>query len=131
MTAVDTNIVVRFMTRDDPEQAAAAKSIFAEKDIWISKTVILEVCWVLTSVYGFDEISVGIAFRKLFGFHNIQAEDALNVASALALVAEGIGFADAMHLASRPAGSAFVSFDKKFILRAKRARVANISLVEI
>ena len=39
MTAVDTNVVVRLLTGDDPRQALAAKSLFAAGPIWIAKTV--------------------------------------------------------------------------------------------
>jgi hypothetical protein len=58
-------------------------------------------------------------------------EDEASVAAALALTAHGIELADAMHLVSRPPGAAFVSFDKSFVQRARRAAVADISGVPI
>ena len=51
MTAVDTNVVIRLLTADDPKQAAAATSLFAAGPIWIAKTVLLETGWVLQSGY--------------------------------------------------------------------------------
>jgi hypothetical protein len=57
----------------------------------------------------------------------VQAEDEPAVAAALALTARGIQFADALHLASRPPGASFVTFDKAFVRRAKRAAVSDIS----
>jgi predicted nucleic-acid-binding protein len=58
MVAVDTNILVRLLTGDDPKQAAAARSLFASEQIWIAKTVLLETGWVLRSLYGFEESAI-------------------------------------------------------------------------
>jgi predicted nucleic-acid-binding protein len=127
MTAVDTNVVVRLLTGDDVQQAAAAKSLVAEQPIWIAKTVLLETGWVLRSAYGFSEVAVRDAFGKLLGLKNVHAEDQPAVAAALALTVHGLEFADALHLSSRPPGAAFVSFDEDFIRAAKRAGASNIS----
>jgi predicted nucleic-acid-binding protein len=43
MIAVDTNVLVRLLTGDDPKQTAAARSLFAAEPVWIAKTVLLEV----------------------------------------------------------------------------------------
>ena len=59
----------------------------------------------------------------------MQAEDEAAVAAALALTSHGIEFADALHLASRPPGASFVTFDKVFVRRAKRAAVSDISSI--
>lgn len=127
MTAVDTNVIVRLLTGDDVEQAAAAKALLASEPIWIAKTVLLETGWVLRSVYGFSEEAICDAFRKLLGVKNVHAEDETGVAAALALAAHGIEFADALHLSSRPSGAVFVSFDRSFVRSAKRAGVSGIS----
>jgi predicted nucleic-acid-binding protein len=55
VTAVDTNVLVRLLTWDDPQQGTAAKSLFAAGPIWIAKTVLLETGWVLRSLYGFED----------------------------------------------------------------------------
>jgi predicted nucleic-acid-binding protein len=127
MTAVDTNVLVRLLTGDDPKQAAAARSLFESEQIWIAKTVLLETGWVLRSLYGFEERAIRDAFTKLLGLKQVSTEDKSAVAAALALTANGIEFADAMHLTGRPPGAAFVSFDRTFVQRAKRAGVAEIS----
>jgi predicted nucleic-acid-binding protein len=115
------------LTKDDPKQAAAARSVFAAGPIWIAKTVLLETGWVLRSYYGFDETAIRDAFTSLLGLENVHAEDAPSVAAAIALTAHGMEFADAMHLSSRPAGTVFVSFDRSFVRRAKRAGAPGIS----
>ncbi len=129
MVAVDTNVLVRLLTGDEPDQAAAAQSLFASAPIWIGKTVLLETAWVLRSLYGYDESEIRAAITKLLGLKNVQVEDESSIAAALALTARGIEFADAMHLSSRPPDARFASFDRSFVQRAKRAGVVNISLV--
>jgi predicted nucleic-acid-binding protein len=127
MTAVDTNVLVRLLTGDEPKQADAARALFAAGPIWIAKTVLLETNWVLHSLYGFDEDAIREAFTKLLGLKNVHTEDEPSVAAALALTARGIEFADALHLSSRPPGATFVSFDQSFVRRAKRAGASGIS----
>jgi predicted nucleic-acid-binding protein len=127
MTAVDTNVLLRLLTGDDPKQAAAARALFASGPIWIAKTVLLETGWVLRSLYGFEESAIHDAFTKLLGLKNVHAEDDSSVAAALALTQQGIELADAMHLSSRPPGAVFVSFDKSFVQRARRAGASAVS----
>lgn len=130
MTAVDTNVLVRLLTGDDPKQAAAARVLFASEPIWIAKTVLLETGWVLRSLYGYEESAIHDAFTKLLGLKNVQIEDEPSIAAALALTVHGIELADALHLSSRPPGAVFVSFDQPFVRRATRAGVAEVSGVQ-
>jgi predicted nucleic-acid-binding protein len=127
MIAVDTNVVVRLLTGDDPRQAAAAKSLFASGPIWIARTVLLETGWVLHRLYGFDESAIRDAFAKLLGLKNVHTEDKASMAAALATTAHGIELADAIHLSSRPPGAIFVSFDRSFIRRATRAGSTGVA----
>ena len=129
MTAVDTNVVVRLLTGDDPEQATAARSLFAADFIWITRTVILETAWVLGSAYGFEDSAIREALTRLLGLANVQTEDIASVTVALNLNAQGLDFADALHLTSRPRGADFVSFDRAFVRRAKRAGAKAVSVV--
>lgn len=127
MVAVDTNVLVRLLTGDDPKRAKAARSLFASEPIWIAKTALLESVWVLRSVYGLEDRAIRDAFTELLGLAEVHAEDESSVATALALTARGIELADAMHLSSRPPGGAFVSFDRSFVRRAKRAGVVDVT----
>jgi predicted nucleic-acid-binding protein len=129
MTAVDTNVLVRLLTGDDHKQEAAAHSLFAAGPIWIAKTVLLETGWVLGSLYRFEKSAIREAFTKLLGLKNVHMEDESSVAAALALTARGIELADALHMSSRPPGAVFVSFDKSFVRRAKRAGVSEVSVI--
>ena len=127
MIAVDTNVVVRLLTEDDPTQTAAVRSLFAAGPIWIAKTVLLETAWVLRSFYGFDESAIREAFTKLLGLENVHSEDKPSMVVALALTIHGVELADAIHLSSRSPGAVFVSFDRSFVRRANRAGATDVS----
>jgi predicted nucleic-acid-binding protein len=131
MVAVDTNVLVRFLTGDEPRQAAASRSLFANEPIWIAKTVLLETGWVLRNLYQFEETAIHDAFTKLLGLKNVHVEDESSVVAALALMAHGIDLADALHLCSRPPEAVFVSFDKSFLQRARRAKVPAVSRMAV
>jgi predicted nucleic-acid-binding protein len=119
------------LTQDDPQQAAAARALFAAGPIWIAKTVLLETGWVLRSLYGFDESAIRDAFTKLLGLKNVHTEDKASMAAARSLTVHGIELADAMHWSSRPAGAVFVSFDRSFVRRARRAGATGVSGIPV
>jgi len=125
--SVDTNVVVRLLTGDDPAQTAAAAELFKSNRIWIGKTVILETEWVLRKGYGFDATAICNGFVRLMSLQGVDFEDPESVALAMDLMLKGVDFADALHLVSRPAGAQFVTFDRTFVRRAKRAGVSRIS----
>jgi len=126
MTAVDTNVLVRLLTGDDPQQALAARTLFASGPIWIAKTVLLETGWVLSSVYGFEGAAITAGFTKLLGLRRVTVEDAPAVAAALKLTGHGIELADALHLCGRPSSARFASFDRALVQRAKRSGVSGL-----
>lgn len=127
MIAVDTNVIVRLLTADDATQTREAQLLFAAESIWIAKTVLLETAWVLRSFYKFEHAAILNGFTRLLGLENVQTEDEPSVAAALALAAHGIDFADALHVSSRPAGAALVSFDRSLVRRAQRAGAAEVT----
>jgi hypothetical protein len=89
--------------------------------------VLLEAGWVLRSLYGFEEGAIRDAFTKLLGLNNVHTEDKASIAAALALTVHGIELADAIHYAGRPPGAIFVSFDRSFVRRARRAGATEVS----
>jgi predicted nucleic-acid-binding protein len=117
--AVDTNILVRFLTADDPKQARAARQVIEAGDVFIGTTVILETDWVLLAGYGFASTAIAGALRGLGGFAGISVEEPVQTAQALEWMTAGMDFADALHLARSSHCSAFVTFDKKFATRCK------------
>ena len=127
MTAVDTNVLVRFLVSDDRAQFEAAQAAFAVGPVWIAKTVLLETAWVLGSAHGFSEANVRDIFTKLLDTANIVVENSSDVSEALALATVGLEFADAIHLTSRPPGATFLSFDKALVRRAQKAGVPSVA----
>lgn len=64
MRAVDTNILVRLLTRDDPKQVAAAEA-FVEQGAWVSLPVLTETSWVLSAAYGRSPSEIAAAIERL------------------------------------------------------------------
>ena len=120
MIAIDTNVVVRLLTNDDPAQAARAADLLACERVLVPKTVLLETEWVLRYSYELPQPVVLAAFRKLLGLPQVAAEDATAIARALELYEGGMDFADALHLASARDATAFATFDTRLATRAGR-----------
>ena len=119
MRAVDTNILVRFLTADDAEQAQAARRVIEAGGISIGTTVILETEWVLRAGSGFSPAVTAQGLRGLGGLPGISVEEPAETAQALDWMIAGMDFADALHLARSSHCSAFVTFDKKLATRSK------------
>jgi predicted nucleic-acid-binding protein len=117
--AVDTNIVIRFLTGDEPAQARRARQLFDRDTVFLAKTVLLETEWVLRFSYGFPSDRILAALMGLVSLPNVQVEDAVAVADALQWCARGIDLADALHCASARDANEFVSFDRKLVRRAR------------
>lgn len=118
MTGVDTNILVRLLTGDDPAQSARAQAVFRKPSLFIPETVMLETEWVLRYSYEFEPSAICAAFVKLCGLPNVTLANPHRMLTALQWYADGMDFADALHLAQSQACTAFVSFDRKFIQKA-------------
>lgn len=115
MRAVDTNVVIRYLTGDDQVQAVKAKAVFDGGDIFISTTVLLETEWVLRSSYGFTANEVSTALRALAGLPDIRIESPSVLHEALDRVDDGMDFADALHLGAASQCEAFLTFDQRLI----------------
>lgn len=113
MIALDTNVLVRVITRDDPKQARTGAALMRANPLWLSKSVLLETGWVLRYTYGFDAGSIHHALGTLVGLANLQVEDASAVERALGWQAAGLDLADALHLASGGGAERFATFDRK------------------
>lgn len=125
MIALDTNVLVRYFTGDDPAQAKAALALLEhEASLFIPKTVLLETEWVLRGGYERDRRDIVKAFALLFDLANVSIEDEDRCRDALGLYAKGIDFADALHLASSGDCDRLLTFDKRFVSKAKAIDVA-------
>ena len=82
MRAVDTNVLVRLVTRDDETQVASAEA-FVEKGAWISHLVLAEMTWVLSAAYDLEHGAIATAVDMLLNHRNLTLQDADVVAAAL------------------------------------------------
>jgi predicted nucleic-acid-binding protein len=110
--AVDTNVVVRFLARDDPTQSPRAKALMETGSVFVLRTVVLETEWVLRTTYIFDRAAIADGITKLLGLPGVEVEEAAMVARALDWYGNGLDFADALHLASSGRAQAFATFDR-------------------
>lgn len=118
MLAIDTNVIVRLLANDDPDQAVKAKSLIANADVFVATTVLLETEWVLRGAYRVAKSDILAALRAFAGISTVRLEDPVRVEAALTLAAGGMDFADALHLAGAEGCEAFITFDQKMIKSA-------------
>jgi predicted nucleic-acid-binding protein len=99
MRAVDTNVLVRLITRDDGRQVASADR-FVEKGAWISHLALAETTWVLASVYERSAAEVATAVELLLDHRELTLQEPEVVAAALAMFRErpAVGFSDCLLL---------------------------------
>jgi predicted nucleic-acid-binding protein len=120
--AVDTNILARFYLRDDAAQARVAASVLSAGDVFVPKTVILELEWVLRYVADQPEDKVIDCLAHLIA--GITVEDRDEIEAALGHCRNGIDFADALHLAASNACTELLTFDDRGYARlARRLRL--------
>lgn len=82
MLAVDTNVLVRLLVRDEPAQVRAAET-FISKGAWVSLFVLAETVWVLDSVYELTRTHIAKAVEMLLHHSELSLQDADVVTAAL------------------------------------------------
>jgi predicted nucleic-acid-binding protein len=99
MRAVDTNLLVRLVVRDDVEQVAVAED-FVARGGWVSHLALAEATWVLSAVYERDAASIAAAIERLSNHKTLTIQDADVVSAALDHFRKrpALGFSDCMLL---------------------------------
>lgn len=128
MISIDTNIIVRFLTKDDKRQFKKAQQVFRQHSVFISETVILESEWVLRYAYEFSAKDIADAFEKLFGLPNIKLDHPVKISQTIGWHRQGLDFADALHLANSQQYEKFITFDSKLVNKAKSLAVCHVAL---
>jgi predicted nucleic-acid-binding protein len=82
MLAVDTNVLVRLLTRDDADQVSAAEA-FVSRGAWVSHLVLAETFWLLDSVYDLTRAQIATAIEMLLNHRELSLQDADVVTAAL------------------------------------------------
>src|SRR5208282_3984987 len=83
MLAIDTNLIVRYLTADHPEQSRKARALIDSEDVFVCTTVLLETEWVLRGVYGLTRVQVARALGAFAALARVMLEDAALTARAL------------------------------------------------
>ena len=119
MIGLDTNIVLRYLVKDDPEQAGLAKglmeSLTADNPGWISLVVLAEIVWSLKRTYKLEKDQIAAIIDKFLESRQLVIEQSELVDTSLALYRNNrAGFADCLLCVAAPSAgcSSVVTFDK-------------------
>ena len=132
MIALDTNVLIRYLTRDNPEQAEAARALLQGLTTdngpgFICREVVIEVVWVLERSYRFTRERIANIVVELVATDTLVIEDDNDVAQAATAYRQGSAdFSDLMILAAanRVGAQPLYTFDRRF------ARLDGTELVE-
>ena len=123
MTALDTNVLVRYLTQDDDPQFQKVLQILNRKRaiFYVCDLVLAETDWVLRSLYDWSSQEVADAFARLTTIHNLSFENEARLRSSLKALREGADLADELIIRScRDHGAkTFATFDKAIVKRHK------------
>ncbi len=120
MLAIDTNVIVRYLIGDHPEQTRKARALIDDAPVFVSRTVLLETEWVLRSAYDQPADAVAQALRSFAGLPTVTIETPERVALALTHAECGMDFADALHLVAAGECDGFATFDSGLVKAARR-----------
>lgn len=118
--AVDTNVLLRMLLRDESAQSRHAVELARTARPFVTMTVLLETEWVLRSVARLPRKKINEHFQSLLETYEIDVERQDDVADALTAHRHGMDLADAMHLfGSTSQTDAFATFDKALVKIAR------------
>ncbi|MFQ6537849.1 MULTISPECIES: type II toxin-antitoxin system VapC family toxin [Aphanothece] len=131
MIGLDTNVLARYFVEEAQADAAtqrqreaARQLIESGQKLFLPKSVALELEWLLRGYYGFPVQQVLQVFEQLLHHADLQIEDRPALEQAVAGLASGLDFADALHHASCRGCEAIASFDDRGF--ARRIRQLNL-----
>jgi predicted nucleic-acid-binding protein len=127
MIGIDTNVLARYYVASpdaasQQQSALARKLIESGKALFVSKSVVLELEWVLRGYYKSPVVDVLNVLQHLLAVPNMEFEDRIAIQLAVAALAEGFDFADALHHASCRQCASFATFDDRKFARRASAR---------
>lgn len=120
MPALDTNILVRYLVADDKKQFISAQTLIESSDnedgLFLSLSVVVELEWVLRSLYKFDKPTLITIFNQLLDTRELvfQDEDVLEIALNL-FTENNADFSDCLHIATAYVYdyAPLITFDRK------------------
>jgi predicted nucleic-acid-binding protein len=129
MKAVDTNILVRFLTVDDDMQAALATACIGG-GVFVTHGVLMETEWVLRSGYDWTADRINGELTDLLAMECVEVDRIDALQWALDRHADGADWADMLHLIAAGGHDAFVTFEKNLPKRAGSESPVPIELLK-
>lgn len=128
MIGLDTNVLVRYLTRDDEPQYRATLKLLSRKGaaFFVPDLVLVEADWVLTSLYGWTRDEIADSFARLLQIHNLQFEDEDRIRQSLGAVRRGADLSDELLVANchEHGCREFATFDTAIIKRHPKFAVS-------
>jgi predicted nucleic-acid-binding protein len=112
MKAVDTNVILRFLTVDDSRQSHAATEQI-RSGVFVPHSVLMEAEWVLRSGYGWSPERINGELSDLVAMQCVEVDQIDAIHWALDRHRRGADWADMLHLIAAGGHSAFSTFDRK------------------
>ena len=124
MIAIDTNIILRFLTRQPKAQFEAARDLFRKGGLFVSIPVVMEAYFTLTgSVLAFSDDHALDALDAVLQLPGVAVQHAEGVFAAIAYARQGLPFKDACVLAFSADAERLLTFDKPFVRRAAKLKL--------
>lgn len=124
MISIDTNIVLRYLLKDDPVLSPQALELIVSNDCFITRAALTEVVYTLESYYRSARTDISRALGALFNLQRVSIEDRAVTERALNWYNGGMDFGDAMIAAASHGAARIVTFDRDFSRLARKLRTA-------
>jgi predicted nucleic-acid-binding protein len=124
MIGIDTNLVLRYLLKDDPALSPRALEIIAGHDCFVSRAALTEVVYTLESYYRSSRADIGRGLDALLRVQRVTVEDRAVTERALSWYKAGMDFGDAMIAASSHGSASVATFDRDFARLARKLRTA-------
>ena len=124
MISIDTNILLRYLLKDDPALSPRALEIIAANDCFVSRAALTEVVYTLESYYRNSRAEIGRALDALLSLQRVSIEDGAVTERAVSWYKGGMDFGDAMIAASSHGVARVDTFDRDFARLARKLRIA-------
>jgi len=124
MIGIDTNIVLRYLLKDDPALSPRALEIIAANDCFVTRAALTEVVYTLESYYRSSRADIGRALDALLSLQRVSIEDRAVTERAVSWYKGGMDFGDAMIAASSHGSARVETFDRDFARLARKLRTA-------
>ena len=124
MISIDTNILLRYLLKDDPVLSPQALAVISANDCFVTRAALTEVVYTLESYYRSSRADIGRALDALLSLQHVTIEDNAVTERAVTWYKAGMDFGDAMIAASSHGSERVDTFDRDFARLARKLRIA-------